>query len=191
MNNLFAQVSTGKNSQRGFTLLLAALIASIVLAIGTAVFDIAQKELILSSAGRNSQFAFYAADSASECALFWDTRYQYFATSTPTLSPEPFCDGQTLAVSPTYTPSSPASYPYTMSFWYASTDSGGQYYCADVSVTKSQGVQLGSVDTVVHADGYSTAVGSPSACDPPQPNTLPSAIAADPQALQRSVELHY
>jgi len=69
---------TKKNTgSRGFTLLLAALVASIVLALGTSIYEIATKEVQLSSLGRDSQFAFYAADTAAECALYWDFRYNY------------------------------------------------------------------------------------------------------------------
>src|SRR5229473_174899 len=68
-----------KTNQKGFTLLLAALISSIVLSLGAAIFSIAQKELALSSVGRNSQFAFYAADTAAECALYWDVRFSAFS----------------------------------------------------------------------------------------------------------------
>ncbi len=56
----------------GFTLLLASLIASLLLAIGLSMFTIAQKQIILSGLGRDSQYAFYAADSGAECALYWD-----------------------------------------------------------------------------------------------------------------------
>ncbi len=59
-------------SSRGFTLLLASLIASLLLSVGLSMFTIAQKEIILSSLGRDSQYAFYAADSGAECALYWD-----------------------------------------------------------------------------------------------------------------------
>jgi Tfp pilus assembly protein PilX len=69
--------------ERGFTLMLAALVSSIVLALGTSIYEIAQKEVQLSALGRDSQFAFYAADTAAECALYWDFRYSYFATSSP------------------------------------------------------------------------------------------------------------
>lgn len=82
--------------ERGFTLLLAALISSIVLALGTSVFGLVQKELVLSSIGRDSQFAFYAADSAAECALYWDIRHGIFSTTTaPT---EITCNGQTVPI---------------------------------------------------------------------------------------------
>lgn len=71
-----------RSKERGFTLLLAALVASIVLALGTAIYSIAIKQLTLSSLGRDSQFAFYAADTMAECALYNDIRLGAFATST-------------------------------------------------------------------------------------------------------------
>ena len=56
----------------GFTLMLAVLVASLLMSLGLSMFNIAQKEIILSTVGRDSQFAFYAADAGSECALYWD-----------------------------------------------------------------------------------------------------------------------
>lgn len=38
------------------------------------MITVAQKEVVLASVGRDSQYAFYAADSGSECALYWDFR---------------------------------------------------------------------------------------------------------------------
>ena len=69
-------------SNRGFTLLLSVLIASIVLALATSIFQIARKEITLSSLGRDSQFAFYAADTGAECALYYDVRLHAFGTAT-------------------------------------------------------------------------------------------------------------
>src|SRR3989344_2099896 len=108
-----------KTTERGFTLLLAALVASISLALGTAIFGIAQKQLTLSAIGRDSQFAFYAADTIAECALYWDFRYGYFGTSTaPDFQPrfqsgitDPKCDGQSLEIQ---IANPPTNYPYTL-----------------------------------------------------------------------------
>jgi len=154
--------------QRGFTLLLAALIASIVLSLGAAIYTIAVKEVILSSLGRDSQFAFYAADTASECALFWDLRYGYFATSAPAsvVAPDPQCAGQTFTAD-----GRSAVFPYTMSFEFSPNN-----YCADVTVQKSLDSQTGVIRTVIHADGYSTDC---------------AVRSTSPRSLQRSVELHY
>src|ERR1700677_1297565 len=95
---------------RGFTLLLAALVASIALSLGSSIYTIVSKELTLSSIGQDSQFAFYAADTAAECALYWDTRFNWFSTSTP--SQTAMCDNQTITLinppgrADSYTPTS-------------------------------------------------------------------------------------
>lgn len=70
-----------KKTTRGFTLLLAVLISSILIALGGAIFDIVSKQILLSSAGRESQFAFYAADTGIECALYWDSKGAFSSTS--------------------------------------------------------------------------------------------------------------
>ncbi len=69
------------NNKNGFTLLLAVLITSIILgmSVGISVFII--RELLISSTGRESQKAFFAADSGVECALYWDLKQNAFATS--------------------------------------------------------------------------------------------------------------
>lgn len=53
-------------------MLFSVLIASLILLIGTGIFSIIKKEVVLSSYARESQRAFYAADSALECALYAD-----------------------------------------------------------------------------------------------------------------------
>lgn len=131
-------------SNRGFTLLLAALISSIVVALGVSIFRLAQKEIILSSIGRDSQFAFYAADSGSECALYWDLRHAWFTPTIPATGAT--CDGETLSAS-----GRSAILPYTVSFQYEPND-----LCAQVSVTKS----AAHPRTLIHADGYSVGCAS-------------------------------
>src|SRR6185369_14936182 len=73
------------NNQKGFALLFAVLVSSVLLAIGVSIFNLTVKELALSASGRESQFSFYAADTGAECALYWDfkaTQPVMFATST-------------------------------------------------------------------------------------------------------------
>ena len=59
-------------SRRGFALLFAIIASSVLLSIGLGIWNIAFKELLISSYGRESQIAFYVADSAIECALYHD-----------------------------------------------------------------------------------------------------------------------
>jgi len=158
--------------RRGFTLLLAALIASIALALGTSIFEIAQKQVQLSSTGRDSQFAFYVADTAAECALYWDSRYNFFSTSTPTTAAT--CDNQTLSVTgraSSYVPTSTMIFQLAL---FTDTTPGG--YCADVAVQKGVDGSTGAVRTIIDANGY---------------NVPCAQIATSRTALQRSVELQY
>jgi Tfp pilus assembly protein PilX len=62
------------SNKSGFALLFAVLTASLLLTIGLSIFGISFKELTISTAARESQVAFYAADSARECALYWDVK---------------------------------------------------------------------------------------------------------------------
>lgn len=154
-----------RSGESGFTLLLAALVSSIVLALGAAIYGLAVKELQLSSLGRDSQYAFFAADTGAECALYWDIRYDYFATSSP-VGVSPKCDEEDIVAT-----GRSATYPYTMSFQFQPGS-----YCTLVTVTKSQDAVSGIVSTVIHADGYSVNC---------------AGYASNTRALQRSVELHY
>lgn len=77
-------LSTVRPVQRGFTLLIAVVLSSVALAIGLALLDVAYKQVILASTAKQSQTAFYAADSVLECALYADQQlntFGYAATS--------------------------------------------------------------------------------------------------------------
>lgn len=149
----------------GFTLLLAALIASIVLSLGTSIYTIAVKQVQLSTLGRDSQFAFYAADTGAECALYWDVRFDAFALTTSGVSPS--CDAKPVTVTTVGT-----DLPYTSTFSVDLFTDQSSGYCVEVSITKN----ASSPHTVIHADGYSVTC---------------AARSASARALQRSVELQY
>ncbi|OHB18650.1 MAG: hypothetical protein A2749_01140 [Parcubacteria group bacterium RIFCSPHIGHO2_01_FULL_45_26] len=63
---------TISNGDRGFALLIAIVVATIILTIGISIVNVALKEVILASTVRNSLASFYTADSGVECALYWD-----------------------------------------------------------------------------------------------------------------------
>jgi hypothetical protein len=153
--------------------MIAALIASIVLALGTSIFTLVRKELILSSIGRDSQYAFYAADTGAECALYWDVRYGFFATSAPpnVTSPQPRCGGTSFCEGGAGSCVRSETYPQTMSFQFEPNG-----FCTNVWVEKTIDLSTGAVRTRVHADGFSRGC---------------SVIQESSRVLQRSVELHY
>ena len=185
------------SKQRGFTLLLAALIASIVLSLAVAIFSIAQKQIALASLAQQSEYAYYAADTGAECALYWDVRPSvgYFYQSTPP-GITPMCDGTTLSFT---APSGGQPYPYPYSFTFQVPISNG--YCAVVNVQKCQGAITDygaccqhralandgtgtcdastpedSISTQIRANGYSVSC---------------SALGSSQGVLERSVVLNY
>ena len=80
--------------KQGITLLLAIFIGSLVLTLGMGVFTLLYGEFIFSSTTKDSLKAFFAADSGIECALYWDIRFNSFATSTTSAI---VCDNDTIA----------------------------------------------------------------------------------------------
>lgn len=81
-------------SPRGFTLLIAVILTAVLLAVGLSLLDTATKQLILASTAKQSELAFYTADSALECALYHDQQVGSFSYSTPAASVT--CRGQAL-----------------------------------------------------------------------------------------------
>ena len=79
MINLIKSKNTGEIkkkpfSKAGFTLFVAMIVSSLLLAVGFSIGNIILKQLLLAGSGKDSQVAFYAADSGAECAQFWDTK---------------------------------------------------------------------------------------------------------------------
>src|SRR3989344_3829258 len=70
-----------KNYSGGYSLFLAIIILSALLIIAYSVVNISVKETQFATSGRESQFAYFAADAGIECALYWDAQTDAFATS--------------------------------------------------------------------------------------------------------------
>lgn len=65
------------NHKKGYTLLFAVLLSSLVLSISVSILTISRKELILSASARESQMSFFAADAGIECALYYNNLGQF------------------------------------------------------------------------------------------------------------------
>lgn len=82
---------------KGFTLLIAIVVTSIMLMVSFVVANVALKEIVLAAAGTETQYAFYAADSGTDCALYWDLKdssVSAFATATASTI---WCNGQSIS----------------------------------------------------------------------------------------------
>ncbi len=155
-----------KKTSRGFTLLLAVLISGILVALGSAIFDLVSKEILLSSAGRESQFAFYAADTGVECALYWD--YQQNAFSTTTSITQVSCGGETVPLTRTYDTTNPLRPVLTTTFSFSFNG---------VTTNPSTDVQVVRVfyptQTTINSYGHNTGV------------------LTDPLRLERAIRVTY
>jgi hypothetical protein len=85
---------TKTKKEDGFTLVLSIFLASIVLGITLSMMGILYKQLTLSTADRESQLAFFAADSGMECAYYWDFRADLNGSTTQSL----FADQSALGI---------------------------------------------------------------------------------------------
>jgi Tfp pilus assembly protein PilX len=152
-----------KPNNKGFVILFAVLLSSLFLVIGTSVFSISLKEIMLSGSGRDSQLAFHAADSGLECALYWDLNYQIFATSTHSgASPSNvFCADQDITASsywvwknaPTNDNQSETVFGFNIF-----SDEPSRQDCVIVSVKKAQvpGNPSNPFVTTIESRGYNT-----------------------------------
>ncbi len=169
---------TVHGTKSGFTILIAVVIASILLIIALAIGDIALKEKILTASGKESQIAFYAADTGVECALYWDQKQGVFSArnlngsdNSGSAIPSPLfnCNGQQIShVKNLDTGLSIANIPggdATVQFQIDNLTSDGA--CAIVSIRKTTGHPYGKdsnsdaykatkVYTDIDSRGYNT-----------------------------------
>ncbi|TSC57055.1 MAG: hypothetical protein Greene041679_483 [Parcubacteria group bacterium Greene0416_79] len=121
---------------RGFTLLLAVLMGSLLFSMGLAIANLTLKELTLSSAARESEKAFYAADSGTECALYWDIQRKAFQGAAKGERSSISCNGTSdIKVTPVSAndPKNPKEYTFRLPLSQVAT-----FACADVRVIKDK-----------------------------------------------------
>lgn len=146
-----------KKPEAGFTLLIAAIFMSVMLSFGVALGSLGYKQAVLASIAIESQYAFYAANAALECALFADRQRGLFTSAEPPPSaPLMDCDGGVANFHPDF-PNGIVS--ASAERWVLeerlSLDSGKR--CADVLIYKSP---PGGEQTYVFSQGYNVSCGT-------------------------------
>ncbi len=114
-------------NNKGYTLLFAVIVSSIVLSVGISILSISKKEILLANSSRESISAFYAADTGLECAINQDVK---LATSSPGVSIT--CINQAITIFPTF----PNADNGTGLFTYDLRMSTSSKSCAKVTVLK-------------------------------------------------------
>lgn len=143
-----------KTTQRGFTLLIAVIFMSVMLSFGLALGSLGYKQQVLASSSIASQYAFYVADTALECALYADQRLDLFnylkynENSSGTGVKSITCDGNTFAAIQV-----PPTASELITSMRLSLDSDTR--CADVTVYKYSEPQPPSgLTTYIFSTGY-------------------------------------
>ncbi|MFA6273002.1 MAG: hypothetical protein WC673_00710 [Candidatus Paceibacterota bacterium] len=157
---------------KGFTLLFAVLIASVLLSVALAIFSQMYKTLLLSSASKESLAAFYAADSGVECVLYWDLKHDgfpdgIFATSSKSVdykeSDSISCDDQEFTKTVNgWLVTEKTSISATTNFNLSFTTGGSlpTEGCTEVTVSKTVNSDE-TVFTTVESRGYNICADSP------------------------------
>jgi hypothetical protein len=144
---------------KGFTLLVAIVVTASLLLVSFMVVNLAFKQLLISDANEESQYAFYNADSGVDCAVYWDlldpALSRFATTTTGTIA----CNGQTgiTTGSQTTIPTTPSTSLIggggngnPTSIFYLTFTKG----CVIVRVTKSYSGN--TLITTIDSRGYNT-----------------------------------
>ena len=142
-------------NKKGFVLLFAVTLASVLLSIALGISQVVIKESAFSTSAKSTNNAFFAADTGSECALFYDNTYDStqnaFGGSLATIS----CAG--VSITPTQSPAN------VWKFVVSGLGGLGQG-CAKVTVDKA--TPIPPLTTIVTSLGYNNGGAVSGACTP-------------------------
>jgi hypothetical protein len=155
------------NKKEGFVILFSVVISSIILLVSVGMYNISKKQVVLSSYARESQRAFYAANSALECAYYYDVSSLVPETAFPITAENNYekkinCGGFDVTLSKISTNSTGEDeYTHSFVFRFAGINGLSNYQtgCAYVLVEKKKGpVVDGKSDLItrITASGFNT-----------------------------------
>lgn len=148
--------------QKGYAMLFTVIIVSAISIITAGLINATYKQIILSSLAKDSQVAFYQADTAVDCALYADRVYF-------DLNPDIFTDGGTWTcggINLTIHRMSPMNYDIL-----PTSLGGSSEPCFRINTSRT--VQGALTETKIKADGYNIC------------NKL------NKKTVQRSIEINY
>src|ERR1035437_4613202 len=152
-------------NNKGFVLLFAMMLSSIVLAVALGVANIALKEVNFSTSAKDANDAFFAADGDAECALYLDLGKSpsYFGLATPT--PPPSCAGIDLTG---YSLSTGGNY---WNFWIPNNLGSAGRSCVNVVVSRTTAPPI--ITTII-SKGYNNGppTGAPATWCVPASNAV-------------------
>jgi Tfp pilus assembly protein PilX len=178
MKNFFYKNT--QNTQKGFTLIFAIFLSTIILSITLSMMYILYKELVLSTVDRESQIAFFAADVGMECGQYWDFRADLNGSTTQSyfiqgvnavaVPPSLYCAGQNILTN--VGPNGEAAFSRdsaTEKTTFYLDKIGGGSSCATVIITKLSHETTSKIES----HGYNRC------------------LASDPRRVERAIEFNY
>src|SRR3989344_4914653 len=139
---------------KGFTLFISIIVMGTLFLAAAGVIGLAVRQALISASGRESQRAFYVADTGLECALYWDVQnssgISAFSTSTGSVIN---CNNQNMTVGGTSVST------FTLNL-------NPDPFCATVTVAKND-----NGSTRIESKGYNT-------CDTSNPRRVERAVRA-------------
>jgi hypothetical protein len=94
---------THDTKEKGFVVLYAVLVSSVLLYMALAISGIAYKEQLLSVNTKSSQYSFIAADTGMECALYNDIKLSIFPIDGSLPGTDFECNGGSISAENTFT----------------------------------------------------------------------------------------
>ena len=142
-----------KKAQRGFALLVAIVLSSVAAVITFALTSLAYKNLVLASDATQSQFAFYAADSALECELLGDkgnVSFPYQSGKSNLTNATIQCEGNPVTLQAKWYDSDTIEYQSQFNININGDSTGTR--CARITVYKQDG-SPGHTETSIYGEG--------------------------------------
>ena len=162
------------NLRKGFAVLFAVLLASFLITLGISIFSISLKEIQIATSARDSQIAYYVADSARECALYWDVKYAKFPAcidsdcknfldingeqvpATTPIDVNIMCNNNLAKL--TFNKKDLTYSANLNNFFYNASSSVISSPVADISITKVFNSSTNVVETTIEARGHNTGI---------------------------------
>jgi hypothetical protein len=170
----------GPKRNKGFALLIAVLVSSVVLAVGISMLNITLKEYLFSGIGRESEIAFYSADAGMECALYWDTSTQGGKFDLTAASGNITCMGSTVATPAGGTSGTQKQFQFE---WASS----GQTVCTKIGITK----YFDPTNPIVISPSLTCAAGATCTQVESRGYNRPCAGLSSPKVVERALRANY
>ncbi|OHA17091.1 MAG: hypothetical protein A3G52_03910 [Candidatus Taylorbacteria bacterium RIFCSPLOWO2_12_FULL_43_20] len=147
--------------RRGFTILYAALVSSLLLSISLGIYNISIKQYVLSSSAIDSQLAIYTADGAIECAIYWDAIKGVFESpneaDNASVSSQIKCGEDDITTATSYD-TGEVTTRFETNF---SSSASGDLQCAKVKIEKKWNDSNTDVITRIESRGYNYCTTNP------------------------------